>query len=126
MAHVVNGVTHNVVKIKKTYAMSMGSVTNHSEWRWIMRNNMLIGRDNHYYVRKGGMVQDYEVAFGRALDQATKDISNILWPNGGPSDDQDQSEGRYYNNGAEGGDEVIIVEKQRRGRSKLSLAEKTA
>ena len=77
-----------------------------------MRNNMLIGRDNHYYVRKGGMEQDYEVAFGRALDQATKDISNILWPNGGPSEDQDQSEGIDDNNGAEGGDEVIIVEKK--------------
>ena len=98
--------------------MSQGSVTNHSEWRWIMRNNMLIGRDNHYYVRKGGMEQDYEVAFGRALEQATEDISNILWPNGGPSDDQDQSEGIDDNNGAEGGDEVIIVEKQRRGKSK--------
>ena len=60
--------------------MSLGSVTNHLEWRWIMRNNMLIGRDNYYYVRKSGMERDYEVAFGRALDQATKDIANAIWP----------------------------------------------
>ena len=38
--------------------MSLGSVTNHAEWRWIMKSNMLIGRDNHYYVRRGGMEQD--------------------------------------------------------------------
>jgi hypothetical protein len=83
-----------------------------------MRNNMLIGRDNHYYVRKGGMERIYEVAFGRALVRDTKDIANAIWPSGGPADDQDQAEGRDDNNEAKGGDEVIIVEKQRRGKSK--------
>ena len=97
--------------------MSMGSVTNHAEWRWIMRNNMLIGRDNHYYVRRGSMESEYEVAFGRALDQATNDISDVLWPNGEPGE-QDQDEGNDGSNEAEDGDEVIIVGKQRRGKSR--------
>ena len=51
-----------------------------------MRNNMLIGRDNHYYVRRGSMESEYDVAFGRALDQATNDISDVLWPNGEPGE----------------------------------------
>jgi hypothetical protein len=106
--------------------MSMGNVTNHSEWRWIMRNNMLIGRDNHYYVRKGGMEQDYESAFGRALDQASKDIANAIWPNGVSTVDQDQTEGGDDDNEAEGGDEVIIVGKQRRGKSKPIKEPRTA
>ncbi len=35
-------------------------------------------------------------SFGRALDQATKDIANAIWPNGGSADDQDQAEARDH------------------------------
>ena len=87
---------------------------------------MLIGRDNHYYVRKGGMEQDYEIAFGKALDQASKDFANAIWPNGVSTVDQDQTEGRDDDNEAEGGDEVIIVGKQRRGKSKPIKEPRTA
>jgi hypothetical protein len=55
---------------------SLGSVTHHQEWEWILENSMLIGRNSHYYVRKGGLNQDFQAAFEIALEEAVERIAD--------------------------------------------------
>ena len=55
---------------------SLGNVTHHQEWEWILRNSMLIGRNSHYYVRKGGLIQDFQAAFEIALEEAVERIAD--------------------------------------------------
>ena len=56
--------------------LCLGNVTHHQEWEWVMNNVMLIGRDSHYYVRSGGLSQDYKTAFEEALKLAVDQIAN--------------------------------------------------
>jgi hypothetical protein len=51
---------------------TQGTRTNYEEWRWAMGRNMIIGARNHYYVRKGGLADDFEDAFLRAVNQAVE------------------------------------------------------
>ena len=55
-----------------------GNVTSHQEWSWIMKEVMLIGRNSHYYVRKGKLSEDFESAFERALDKSVESIARTM------------------------------------------------
>ena len=39
---------------------------------------MLVGRNNHYYVRNGGLDEDYEIAFNRILERTIEIIAEQL------------------------------------------------
>ena len=56
----------------------MGMVTDYKEWAWIVRNIMLIGRNNHYYVRKGGVEADFETAFDSIIERIIALIGDQL------------------------------------------------
>ena len=48
----------------------VGMVSDHSDWEWIFKNVMLVGRNNHYYIRKGGLEEDFKIAFESILERA--------------------------------------------------------
>ena len=70
-----------------------------------MNNVMLIGRDSHYYVRGGGLSQDYKTAFEEALDLAVEQIANEMGLGESTSDSpgsntrSDHRTGSYINAG---------------------------
>ena len=43
-----------------------------------MKNTTLIGRNSHYYVKKGGLTQDFQEAFEIALEEATERIADEI------------------------------------------------
>ena len=56
----------------------MGMVMDNKEWAWIFKNPMLVGRNNHYYVRNGGLDEDYEIVFNRILERTIEIIGEQL------------------------------------------------
>ena len=56
----------------------VGMVTDHSEWEWIFKNVMLVGRNNHYYIRKGGLEEDFKIAFDWILERVIELIGEQL------------------------------------------------
>ena len=51
---------------------TQSTTTNYEEWQWAMVRNMIIGARNHYYVRKGGLSDDFEDACLRAVNLAVE------------------------------------------------------
>jgi hypothetical protein len=62
----------------KSTGPRVGMVTDYREWAWSVRNIMLVGRDNHYYVRKGGLEEDFEIAFDSILERIVELIGGQL------------------------------------------------
>ena len=58
--------------------LRMGMVMDNKEWTWIFKKPMLVGRNNHYYVRNGGLDEDYEIAFNRILERTIEIIGEQL------------------------------------------------
>ena len=56
----------------------MGMVMDNREWVWIFKNLMLVGRNNHYYVRNGGLDEDFETAFNWILERIIEIIGEQL------------------------------------------------
>ncbi len=52
--------------------MSLGSVASLGEWRSVLTRNMMVGKNDHYYVRRGGVVEEFQVAFENASAQVIK------------------------------------------------------
>jgi hypothetical protein len=38
--------------------MSLGSVTSVGEWRTVLSRNMMVGKNDHFYIRRDGLIQD--------------------------------------------------------------------
>jgi hypothetical protein len=57
---------------------TQGTTTNYEEWKWAMSRAMIVGARKHYYVRKGGLSDDFEEAFGRAIEIAMEQIKRGL------------------------------------------------
>jgi hypothetical protein len=53
---------------------TQGSTTNLEEWRWALVRNMVVGARGHYYVRKGGLIEDFEMAFQEAMECAVAEL----------------------------------------------------
>jgi hypothetical protein len=49
--------------------MSLGSVASLSEWRSVLAKNMMVGKNDHYYVRRGEVSEDFLTAFENAATQ---------------------------------------------------------
>ena len=56
----------------------IGMVSDYKDYAWIFKNQMLVGRDNHYYVRNGGLDEDFETAFNWILDRIIEIIGEQL------------------------------------------------
>ena len=56
---------------------SRGSTTRLEEWRWALSGRMIIGNRNHYYVRKGGLMADFEEAIKRAIELAVCELQTV-------------------------------------------------
>ncbi len=52
--------------------MSLGSVASLSEWRSVLARNMMVGKNDHYNVRRGGVSEEFQVAFENASTQVIK------------------------------------------------------
>ena len=49
--------------------MSLGSVASLGEWRSVLTRNMMVGKNDHYYVRKGGLVHEFQTAYENASNR---------------------------------------------------------
>jgi hypothetical protein len=52
--------------------MSLGSVASLSEWRSVLARSMMVGKNDHYYVRRGEVSEDFQTAFENASTQVIK------------------------------------------------------
>ncbi len=52
--------------------MSLGSVASLGEWRSVLTRNMMVGKNDHYYVRRGGLAHEFQNAYEDASTQVIK------------------------------------------------------
>jgi len=52
--------------------MSLGSVASLGEWRSVLTRNMMVGKNDHYYVRRGGLAHEFQNAYEDASAQVIK------------------------------------------------------
>jgi hypothetical protein len=60
--------------------LTQGSATNLEEWRWALSRNMVVGARGHYYVRRGGLLDEFEIAFKEAMELAVIKLRSNLTP----------------------------------------------
>jgi hypothetical protein len=71
----------NYCELRDSYA-TQGSVTNLEEWRWALNRSMVVGTRGHYYVRKGGLIDDFETAFQEAIGRAATELRHLMAAHG--------------------------------------------